>query len=544
MADKAEHKDHRGAIQLLEEAVHLLRRAPDGALGCYFIGSMPFVMGAMYFWADMSRSALAAGRLGAASLTLGILFVWMKCWQSVFAAKLHAALCGNRQPRWTFSRIGRIVLSQATVQPWGLVVLPIAACVPVIWPWTYAFCQNACVLGDDRRRGVARVAWRQASLWPRQNIVASLVLSLFGLFVLVNIILAILLPPYLLKTFLGVETVFSRGGFNPANTTFLAIAVGLTYLCIDPIVKAFYTLRCFYGLSLASGEDLRAELRRAATPRRAHLVSVVLMVLFATFATPASAAGPRGGSVDSKKLDESLSRVISRPEYTWRMRRDTPPEQAAKGKEKSYIGAFFDKLRDWVNKLRRWLFEPRAQRNLERTDPSATSLMGWIDVVRIIVWILLTAAVGALLILAWIALRKWRKSPAVETATAAAGIDLKDDNIAADDLPEDEWLEMARELTARGQRRPALRAMYLASLASLAERGLISLARFKSNRDYQSELQRRAHSLNELNDAFGQNVALFEDAWYGTHEVTERIFSLFRTNQQRICFHCTRAATS
>ena len=33
------------ALDLLEEAVHLLRTAPGGVLGWYFFGAMPFVMG-------------------------------------------------------------------------------------------------------------------------------------------------------------------------------------------------------------------------------------------------------------------------------------------------------------------------------------------------------------------------------------------------------------------------------------------------------------------------------------------------------------------
>ena len=297
MAGKAGQKDGRGVIQLLDEAVHLLRRAPRGALACYCIGALPFVMAAMYFWADMSRSGLAHTRLPEASGALGVLFIWMKCWQSAFAAKLHAALCGYPQPQWTFGRIRRIIVSQTIIQPWGLIVLPIVFLPSniVLRPAPYAFFQNVCVLagagGAAQRDGVVRVAWRQASLWPRQNMLAGVILKLFGLFVFINIIQAILLPPYLLKTLLNVETVFSRGGFSELNTTFLAIALGLTYLCLDPIVKAFFTLRCFYGTSLATGQDLHADLRRAAGGPRTSLASTVIAIMMlAACAAPAVAA--------------------------------------------------------------------------------------------------------------------------------------------------------------------------------------------------------------------------------------------------------------
>ena len=43
--------------------------------------------------------------------------------------------------------------------------------------------------------------------------------------------------------------------------TFLAALAGLTYLCLNPLVKAVYALRCFYGRAIESGQDLKAELR-------------------------------------------------------------------------------------------------------------------------------------------------------------------------------------------------------------------------------------------------------------------------------------------
>jgi hypothetical protein len=82
--------------------------------------------------------------------------------------------------------------------------------------------------------------------------------------------------------------------------------------------------------------------------------------------------------------------------------------------------------------------------------------------------------------------------------------DLSDETLGADLLPEDGWTKLGRELLARGELRLALRAFYLASLAHLAQRNLISLAKFKSNRDYLLELQRRAHSFPDLLDCLWQ----------------------------------------
>ena len=52
-------KRARGPFDLLEEATHLLRTAPAATLAVYYLGAVPFVLGLLYFWADMSRSPFA-----------------------------------------------------------------------------------------------------------------------------------------------------------------------------------------------------------------------------------------------------------------------------------------------------------------------------------------------------------------------------------------------------------------------------------------------------------------------------------------------------
>jgi prephenate dehydrogenase len=79
-----------------------------------------------------------------------------------------------------------------------------------------------------------------------------------------------------------------------------------------------------------------------------------------------------------------------------------------------------------------------------------------------------------------------------------------------------------------------MRAFYLASLAHLAAKNLISIARFKSNRDYERELNRRGHSFPELLSIFGQNVSVFERIWYGTHEINLDTVNRFALQVERI----------
>ena len=112
--------------------------------------------------------------------------------------------------------------------------------------------------------------------------------------------------------------------------------------------------------------------------------------------------------------------------------------------------------------------------------------------------------------------------------------DLTDENVGADQLPEDGWMKLGREMLSRGELRLALRAFYLSSLASLADRNLVSLARFKSNRDYQRELERRAHALPGVVSMFGNNVGVFEQVWYGDHPADPLLVDEFLASVQRL----------
>ena len=119
-------------------------------------------------------------------------------------------------------------------------------------------------------------------------------------------------------------------------------------------------------------------------------------------------------------------------------------------------------------------------------------------------------------------------------ATAAPAPDLNSEDVSAAALPEDGWVAMARQYLDRGEYRLALRAMYLAMLAALGEGNLLTIARFKSNRDYMVELTRRAHWVPQAIQAFGDNVRSFEEAWYGQHEVGRERIEKFQTNQEQI----------
>ena len=112
--------------------------------------------------------------------------------------------------------------------------------------------------------------------------------------------------------------------------------------------------------------------------------------------------------------------------------------------------------------------------------------------------------------------------------------DLASDDVTGEELPVDGWTKLAHELLERGELRLAMRAFYFSSLAHLAARSLVSLAKFKSNRDYERELLRRSHALPALSASFSENVSAFDRVWYGRHEISAELIQHFRGNVERI----------
>ena len=252
-----------GALDILEESVHLIRRAPMRLLLQYYLGTFPFVVGFLYFWADMSRGPFAHRHISEAALGVSLLYIWMKTWQSVYCSNLYSRLTAQQEQNFSVKRVLRIVITQMILQPYSLFLFPISIFVIL----TFAFFQNVLVIGDGsdlNLRRVIQTSWKQAYLWFPQNVRIVLILQVFAVIIFVNVGVLLLSIPQLIKMLFGIETIFTLSGFHALNTTFLSVVAAITYLIIDPLVATLYTLRCFYGESIGSGADLIAELKGVA----------------------------------------------------------------------------------------------------------------------------------------------------------------------------------------------------------------------------------------------------------------------------------------
>jgi Domain of unknown function (DUF4129) len=542
-------QEEKGPVELVEEAVHLLRASPGSALIGYYVGTLPFVLALLFFWSDMARSAFAHERLITGVFGLSALFVWMKCWHGVFAGQLLAQLCGEPPPRLHLFWLLRVALYQAIVQPIGLFLLPVSLVLLAPLGWVYAFFTNVTVFSGGQVGNVRTLvakSWRQARLWSMQSHYLVFLFKLFGFFVFLNVMSAVMGVPLLLKALLGLETVFSQSPWAALNTTTLAAAAGITFLCLDPLLKAAYVLRCFYVESLHTGQDLKAELKTFAPPARLSPAASLLFLLFALQAPLSFGAdelertqNPKPGtrnSLASPDLDRSIDEVIQQREYSWRLPRDSAPSKPKEEADENFIQRFFKSIEQGFKAVQRWMRDVLEWLDRLGGRPSGPSLDGLslAGVMKGLLILLVIALAGLIL---WLLFRLWRsQAPIQEFAVEAlpAVPDVSDENVGAEQLPEDGWIKLARELLNRGELRLALRAFYLAALAHLAERNLITLAKHKSNRDYERELLRRGHALADVPGLFSDSVMAFERVWYGRHGVSQDSLDEFARNVERI----------
>ncbi len=480
-------KNQQTSIDILEEAVGLLRSAPLDTTLTYFIGAVPLTLGFLFFLADMNRSPYASEHLPWASLGLALLYVWKNSWQALFMAKLYRIVSPSETDPASPLQAS---LMQSALQPLGLVV-------PLPFPWITAFFRNVALYAALGRADALSAARRQSVYATRQNWGVLTIVALGGLLLFLNVLATIVALPQLGRSLLGIEGDLARLGNGILNLTTVSVAVAITWFAIDPLLDAVYVLRCFYGESVATGADLRAALKRATT-----MVAIAIVMI----------TGVHAQSIDEKKLDRAIDQVVHQREFTWRSPR--PAGAEPQGKWVSWYRSTMQKIQDgwdWIwLKIRQWMKRDESTRGGAKEAIVNRKAM-----------LALIAAIVALVTAGVLLFFLKRKRTPIITATSAPAIpvNLADESLTADRLPESEWLALADEWMNKGDFRLALRAMYLAALNYLSARELVSLRRWKSGLDYRRELSRRARSKPELPAKFSQNVAIFEAGWYGRHPV-------------------------
>jgi hypothetical protein len=513
------------AIPLLEDAVHLLRRAPAATLVCHLLGTAPFALALLLFWNDVNNLHTADVTVARESTVLALLLVWMNSWRAVFAGRLRRQLSATADTPWTWRRIWNLVAGQAFLGATKLVVLPLAAVTIFGFAWTVAFYRSATALADrpdlDPLQLISR-ARHLAGLDRRESWAVLPILAFLGLALTVNLALTLALIPQLVRILTGYESEFSRSGpyfvFMPL---FLWSTVAISWMVFDPFTQAVYCLRCFHGESLTTGEDIRAGLR---------LLTAGVAVLLALLLPLHSFA-----AVSAPRLEQSVRQAMQSPAYDWRL----PVPAAAAPRNVPWLVRVTDRFIDGIQSVFRaigkaidrffdWLRQILSLTPAPRTGAMPSAGLHW-GLYILIGFVVFLAA--------WIAWRRrWfrRARPKPVAAPGLEAIRLDAADLSADRLPEERWLELAARSLEEENFRFALRAFYLANLAYLGRSRFLTIHPGKTNREYELELGRKARAFAEARDLFALNVAAFERAWYGLHEVGADDVSGFRQRIDRI----------
>jgi hypothetical protein len=557
-------------IDIMEDAIHLLRRTPVETYALFLVGITPFVLCLFNFCSEMSYSELAASNLTLFAATLALLYLWMKGFQALACRSLKAAYTG--EPPETFRSLFKALICQATIQPIGLFARPMAALIsllgystfvpPLLLPAavTFSFFQNASIVYMGGR-GDLQKCWHLSLSGYRGTVPLLYLYLLLRVVIFLNVYLTVAALPYLLKALFGIDTFLSRDFRWLISFPYL-VGIGLiSYFVVDLLIKAIEVIRVCRAEAQTTGLDLRQSLLSLITAKKVSLVLFCLLIPTLIFGadsphTPSGVPGAPGAPgvvgvvgapgvpdapflpvalkraspspdldrIPESELNHSIERELTSPEYGWRK-----PQQHLISPETNWIQRFAAWLGKTLNKIRRafnqvvdtiskWWKSLFPGSESPPVLPTRVSAPNWIN------QLLICAMIGGLilataLIVARLVGRSRKTPPLPVGAPVPVVPNLESDTTLADELPEDEWVLLARRKLEEGELRLALRAFFLAMLSLLGSQRLIIVRRSKSNADYESELKRRRTP--ELTELFGSNRRLFERCWYGDHPVTE-----------------------
>jgi len=200
---------------------------------------------------------------------------------------------------------------------------------------------------------------------------------------------------------------------------------------------------------------------------------------------------------DKEAARNRLAEILSRPEYS----RSTQKESAL--------------ARLW-NRLMKWLAQ-----FIPKPKPLAPGNAGWLSQVAQLLVVLLALAVLAYVIKTF-APRILKRRPAKKKSKPEPRIVLGE-TLAPDESAGD-ILASAEALARRGELRAAIRKAYIALLVELGERKILSLAQYKTNRDY----LRAMREVEPLHTNVKQLTDSFERHWYGFASATDADWTNFR----------------
>jgi hypothetical protein len=239
--------------------------------------------------------------------------------------------------------------------------------------------------------------------------------------------------------------------------------------------------------------------KTAAMAEREALLKDVAERLQAIDERLAEIEKPTSGASENKTEESrKLAEILQRPEY------------ARKVNQESALSRLIDRFLKWLRSL---LPKPKPI-----SSGGATVVSNAAQVVVIALALGVLAFVLKLFLPRLLRSRRPKKKRK-EKARIVLGERLEPDQSAVDLLSE------AEALARRGELRAAIRKAYIALLVELGERKVISLAQYKTNRDY-------LRAVREVEPLYGNVKQLtdsFERHWYGLAQASETDWLAFRS---------------
>jgi len=485
-------------VWILEEATGLLRALPARSWVLWLAGTLPFTWVLIDFLMQMSRSVFGAEQIVEKSLLLAVLYVVKHVAQGLFSHDCLQVLRGDRVALPSAAAVARLALVQAAWQPLRMPGLTLAGIAVIPFPWAAAFLRNVGLSAVERERGFVREAWRLGQGDTRAHSVALLILFLCWLLLFVNLLVMWFLVPMLLKSFFGVETEFTRLADRLLNATTVLVTAVITFAALEPVSGALAAVRAFYAKARRGGEDLRGALRRLAAG-----VLAGALLLGAVAPLPAQER-----PIDKAALDRQIDDVLRDPEFAWKM-----PKAAGETGDKAWLRDMFTAIGDWA----RWIYDFYKRLFPDSAPGSDMGNPRWGVDAKLLRWAMIGAAVlaAACVVMILLSRRKEKSKKTAAAGVAVPAVNLEDENVSAEQLVEDEWLRMADQCAAAGDFRLAMRALHLAGLRYLGEKGLVTLQPAKTGMEYARELARRLRDVPLALDGFGSGLRQYEGVWYG-----------------------------
>lgn len=472
-----------------DSAAALLRQASPRAWSIWALCTLPFgyLLGRLLLAA--SFDSFYSEHAAPLTLAVAAAYLLKQVGEAYFQGELIRSL-GAAPP---MLRLG----PQLALQPTALIVLPLAALL--FFPLAPAVTFYRTLSVSTPRQALAHAT--------RAVILQSWELSLLlagGLLLWINLFALWLFLPTLLRAFFGWETSFGRIENRMFNLPSFWVVTLLTYLVLDPLFNAISARRVFLHEARKSGIDLLAALRVLAT-------ALILI-------TPLAAQ-------EAREVEHSIQETQREPGFAFRQPREPDSAEAKENwilRSLRAIGHLIDDFLEWI----------RPKKDQPPELPSAGLSP------QVTQNILIGLAVVLILGLGFYLYRnRLPGSSSTVAATALPSPDLNREDLRPDALPEASWLALADDYTARGDYRLALRALHLAGLRRLGERGLITIASTKSGGEYGRELERRSRPQPAVFPLFSTNLHRFEEAWYGFHELDSIAVLTVRQRWEEIRSH-------